>query len=148
MPAATAGAVRAQIASGDVAPLYLLQGEDDVEKSALAHEFETLVEEGLRAFNVERIHATDVGTGEKLAEAVASLIAAARTLPMMAPRRVVIVHQAQALLVPRRESEAASRALEQLETLSRASRRELSGLCANGALPRRGSSVAWHAGRP
>ena len=48
-------------------PLYLLQGEDEVEKSALAHEFEELVEEGLRAFNVERIHAGDVTTGDKLA---------------------------------------------------------------------------------
>jgi len=28
---------------------------DEVEKSPLAHEFEELVEEGLRAFNVERV---------------------------------------------------------------------------------------------
>jgi DNA polymerase III delta subunit len=36
---------------------------------------------------------------------------------MMAPRRVVIVLQADALLVPKRESEAASRALDELEAL-------------------------------
>ena len=53
----TPAAVRKQIESGATDPVYLLQGEDDVEKSALAHEFEELVEEGLRAFNVERIHA-------------------------------------------------------------------------------------------
>jgi len=35
----TPSAVRQQIASGTVAPVYLLQGEDDVEKSALAGEF-------------------------------------------------------------------------------------------------------------
>ena len=114
---ATPSAVRKQIKSGTPDPLYLLQGEDDVEKSALAHEFEELVEEGLRAFNVERIHAGDLTTGDRLADGVASLVAAVRTLPMMAPRRVVIVLQAETLLVPKRESEAATRALEELERL-------------------------------
>ena len=77
--------------SGDTDPIYLLQGEDDVEKSALAREFAELVDEGLRAFNVERIHAGDMTTGDRLADGVGSLVAAVRTLPMMAPRRVVIV---------------------------------------------------------
>ena len=36
---------------------------------------------------------------------------------MMVPRRVVIVHQAETLLAPKRESEAATRALEQVEEL-------------------------------
>jgi DNA polymerase III subunit delta len=115
MPAVTPAAVRKQINSGITDPVYLLQGEDDVEKSALAHEFEELVEEGLRAFNMERIHAADATTGDRLAAAVGNIIAAARTLPMMAPRRVVIVLQADALLAPRRESEAAERALAGLE---------------------------------
>ena len=44
--------------------LYLLQGDDEVEKSALAHEFEELVEEGLRGFNVDRIYAGDIRTGD------------------------------------------------------------------------------------
>ena len=48
---------------------------------------------------------------------MAALVAAARTLPMMAPRRVVIVMQAEALLVPKRESDAATRALDELEAL-------------------------------
>ena len=117
MPVATAAAVRKQISAGDTHPVYLLLGEDEVEKSALAHEFEELVEEGLRAFNVERMHTTDLTTGDKLAAAVASLVTAARTLPMMVPRRVVIVLQAENLLAPKRESEAASRALEELEQL-------------------------------
>ena len=117
MATLTPSVVRTQIASGAADPIYLLQGEDDVEKSALAGELADLVEEGLRAFNVERIHAGEMTTGDKLADGVASLVAAVRTLPMMAPRRVVIVMQAETLLVPRRESEAAARALEELETL-------------------------------
>ena len=110
-------AVRKQIASGETDPVYLLQGEDDVEKSALAHEFEELVEEGLRAFNVERIHAGDVASGDKIAAAVSSIATAVRTLPMMSPRRIVIVLQADGLLAPKRESDQATRALDTLETL-------------------------------
>lgn len=117
MPVASAASVRKQIKAGQPDPVYLLLGEDEVEKSALAHEFEELVEEGLRAFNVERMHSADLTTGDKLASAVAALVTATRTLPMMAPRRVVIVLQAEALLVPKRESEAATRALQELEGL-------------------------------
>jgi DNA polymerase III subunit delta len=109
--------VRKQIAAGDTDPIYLLQGEDDVEKSALASEFAELVDEGLRAFNVERIHAGEMTSGDKLADGVASLVTAVRTLPMMVPRRVVVVAQAETLLVPKRESEAATRALDELERL-------------------------------
>jgi DNA polymerase-3 subunit delta len=117
MPLKTTGAVRQQIAAGRPDPVYLLQGEDEIEKTALAREFESLVEEGLRAFNVERIHAGDATTGDRLAATVATVVAAARTLPMLAPRRVVVVLQAETMLVPKRESEAAARALAELEKL-------------------------------
>ena len=117
MASLTPSAVLKQIESGSPDPIYLLQGDDEIEKSALAASFADLVDEGLHAFNVERVHAGDLTTGDKLADGVASLIASARTLPMMAPRRVVTVQQAETLLVPKRESEAAARALDQLETL-------------------------------
>jgi DNA polymerase-3 subunit delta len=115
--AMTPAAVRAQIASGTADPVYLLIGDDELEKSALASDFADLVEEGLRAFNVDRIHAGEWTTGDKLVEGVESIVAAARTLPMMVPRRIVTVLQAEAILAPRRESEAAARALESLEAL-------------------------------
>jgi DNA polymerase III subunit delta len=138
MPVSSPAAVRKQIASGDTDPVYLLQGEDDVEKSALAHEFEAVVEEGLRAFNVERIHAGDVTTGDRLAAAISGLVGAARTLPMMAPRRVVIVLQADSLLVPKRESEAASRALEELERLIKQPEPQTTLVLVAGTLDKRG----------
>ncbi|HEY2904786.1 MAG TPA: DNA polymerase III subunit delta [Vicinamibacterales bacterium] len=137
MPLVSAASVRKQIASGTADPLYLLQGEDDVEKSALAAEFAELVEEGLRAFNVERIHAGDMTTGDRLADGVASIVAAARTLPMMAPRRVVMVLQAETLLAPKRESEAATRALEQLEALFKAPDPQAALVLVAGALDKR-----------
>lgn len=117
MPVTSPAAVRKQIAGGTPDAIYLLTGEDELEKSALAVEFGDLVEEGLRAFNVDRIHAGEWTTGDKLADGVESIVAAARTLPMMAPRRVVTVLQAEAVLTPKRESEAAARALEVLEAL-------------------------------
>jgi hypothetical protein len=39
MPVATPAAVRKQINAGLPDPVYLIQGDDDIEKSALAHEF-------------------------------------------------------------------------------------------------------------
>ncbi len=115
MPVATPASVRKQIESGRPGLVYLLQGEDDVEKAALAADFGDLVDEGLRAFNVERIHAADMTTGDRLASGVGALLAAARTLPMMSPWRVIVVHQAETLLLPKRESDAAARALASLE---------------------------------
>lgn len=117
MPVATPAAVRAQIASGTTDPIYLLRGEDEVEKSALAADLAALVDEELQAFNVERLYAGEMTTGEKLVDGVAALIDAVRTIPILVPRRVVIVFQAEAMLVPRRETDAATRALDRLEAL-------------------------------
>jgi DNA polymerase III delta subunit len=119
MPAATPAAVRRQIEQGTLDAVYLLLGEDAVEQAALADEFAETIEEGLRAFNVDRIHAGDWTTGDRLAAGVGALAAAVRTLPMMAPRRIVVLLHAESLLAPRRESEAAARAVEAVEALLR-----------------------------
>jgi DNA polymerase III delta subunit len=137
MATATPSAVRKQIAGGDTDRIYLLVGEDDVEKSALASEFAGLVDEGLRAFNVERIHAGDFTTGDRLADGVSAIVAAARTLPMMAPRRVVVVTQAETLMMPKRESEAATQALEALEALLERPEREATLVFVPAAVDRR-----------
>jgi len=102
MPSLSVSAATAQIESGDTAPVYLLQGDDDVAKSALAGRIEEIVEEELRAFNVERIHAAEMTSAERIEEGVEAVLNAARTLPMMAPRRVVTVFQAENLLQPKR----------------------------------------------
>src|SRR5690606_2233191 len=51
--------VRSQIAGGATDPVYVLAGDDDHEKSALALAFGEMVEADLRAFNVERLYASD-----------------------------------------------------------------------------------------
>lgn len=138
MPALTPAAVRTQIASGDTAPIYLLVGEDEREKAELLAAFANAIDEELRAFNVERVYARDLTTGERLAGGVASLVEAVQTVPLLAPRRVVIVLQAEAMLAPKRESEAASRALERLEALIASPVRETTLVfAASGPIDRR-----------
>ncbi len=100
-------AVLDQIASGDPDPVYLILGDDELEKAEVADAFEQIVDEGLRAFNVERLHGMDAALGD--------VVEATRTLPMMAARRVVILRRAEAALMPRRESKAASADLEVFE---------------------------------
>jgi len=111
LPPVSAADVRKQIASGRVGPLYLLIGPDEAEKASVAKQFADLIDEGLRAFNVERLYG-----GEATAE---SIVDAAKTLPMMADRRVVLVLQADRLLMPKRDTEATSRDLEILEAYVR-----------------------------
>jgi DNA polymerase-3 subunit delta len=95
-------AFRQQIARTETDPIYLIVGDDDHEKSALALALGQMIEDDLRAFNVERLYAND---GAVTPSAVTE---AARTLPMIAPRRVVIVLQAEALLAPKRRRSAAA----------------------------------------
>ena len=107
MPPIATSALRKQLASGQTGPLYALVGGDDVEKSEVAMEFTEIVDPDLRAFNVERIYGGETK--------VIDLVDAANTLPMMVPRRVVIVFEAEKLFIPKRESKAAEEELQRLE---------------------------------
>jgi DNA polymerase III subunit delta len=107
VPAVATSVVRKQIASGETEPLYALVGGDDTEKSAVAAEFAEMVDEGLRAFNVERMYGGEMKVND--------LVDSASTLPMMVPRRVVIVFGAEKLFIPKRESKAADEELQRLE---------------------------------
>ena len=69
--------------------------------SRLASDIAAVVEDELRAFNMERIYA-----GEKGATA-AAIVEAARQLPMMGDRRVVVVLRAERLLKPKRRGKGA-----------------------------------------
>ena len=99
-------AIQRQIASGTLDPVYLLLGDDEYEKRELATEFEEAIGAELRAFNVERFHGGESSLGD--------VLAAAQTLPMMAPRRLIVVLSAERVLEPKRESAAATRDAEAL----------------------------------
>ena len=105
MTASSPAAVRKQIASGETGPLYLILGDDEGERARLAREFIHVVEEDLRPFNVERLYGGDKTT------TIATVLAAARMLPMLAPRRIVILSQAEYVL----QRKAAEHDLEAFE---------------------------------
>jgi DNA polymerase-3 subunit delta len=96
MPQATPADVRAAVAGRTPASVYLILGDDEAEMSNLAADITSLVEDELRAFNVDRLYA-----GEKTASP-AAIVEAARTLPMMGDRRLVVVLRAERILKPRR----------------------------------------------
>jgi DNA polymerase-3 subunit delta len=100
MPSSTPVAVRKQLASGKADPIYLIVGDDDAEMSRLASDIAAVVDDELRAFNVERMYATDRSVTP------GTIVEAARLLPMMSDRRVVVVLRAEKLLKPKRRGKA------------------------------------------
>ncbi|MEO8076425.1 MAG: DNA polymerase III subunit delta [Acidobacteriota bacterium] len=98
MPASTPQALRKQVKQGKLDPVYLIVGDDDAEMAGLAAELSSVVEDELRAFNLERLYA-----GEKIASP-AAIVQSARTLPMMGDRRMVVVLRAERILKPKRRS--------------------------------------------
>jgi DNA polymerase III delta subunit len=107
MPILTTAILRKHLAAGETDPVYMLVGADDLEKSAVAAEFAEMVEEDLRPFNVERMYGGETKVDQ--------LVDAANTLPMMVPRRVVVVAEAEKLLMPKRESKASEEDQRRLE---------------------------------
>jgi len=97
--------VRAQIKAGQTGPLYLLEGDDLQSRHDLALEFAALVEDGLQAFNVESFYANEATTAGARDQMIGAILSTAPTLPMMAPRRVVVVHAAERLLSPKRSKD-------------------------------------------
>jgi DNA polymerase-3 subunit delta len=102
---ATPQAVRKQLAQGKPDPVYVIVGDDDAEMSRLAAEISALVEDELRAFNLERMYATDKTVTP------ASIVESARTFPMLGDRRVVLVMRAEKILKPRRRGKGVEETL-------------------------------------
>jgi DNA polymerase-3 subunit delta len=96
VPTFSPESVRKQVASGTLHPVYLVVGDDDRLVSGVVDALSSSIEEDLRAFNYERFYATDKGV------LPAAAIEAAHVLPMMSPRRIVVVLRAEAWLKPKR----------------------------------------------
>src|SRR5919106_4760475 len=97
--------IRKQIKSGETGPLYVLEGDDLQSRHDLALEFAGLIDEGLQAFNVQSFYANEATNAPARDQLIGQIISNARTLPMMAPRRVIVVHEADRLLAPKRAKE-------------------------------------------
>ena len=102
MPQASPQAVRKQIAQRAPDPIYLIVGDDEAEMSRLGNDVSALVEDDLRAFNLERIYAGEKGGTP------ADIVESARTLPMMGDRRVIVVLRAERILKPKRKGKASA----------------------------------------
>ena len=109
MPTVSITEVRAAVKTRALDPLYLILGDDEAEMARLAGDITGVVEDELRAFNVERLYA-----GEKGASA-AGIVEAARQLPMMGDRRVVVVLRAERILKPKRRGKTAGEDDDEVE---------------------------------
>ena len=125
----TPSVAREQIASGDLEPIYLVLGDDAVEKAEMADAFEEIVEDGLRAFNVDRLHGAEATLGQ--------VTESTRMLPMMSPRRLVIVHHAERCLAPKRETKATAAYQEAFEAYLAAPPEQTTLVLVSGDLDKR-----------
>lgn len=99
MPAVSPQAVRQHAAKGTLQPVYLVVGDDERMMGGVVETISSVVEDELRAFNLERLYATDKDVTAD------SVIEAARIVPLgglLSPRRVVIVLRAEKWLKPKR----------------------------------------------
>ena len=78
----------AQIAAGDLQPVYLVVGDDEYAKDEIGKAFQAAVPEDIQAFAFERFTATD-----KISSA--TIVNSARTLPFLGDRRVIVVTRAE-----------------------------------------------------
>jgi len=85
-----------QIAGGRLEPVYVLEGPDAALKSRLVEQLIETIEADFRPFNVDKLFPPD--HREEARKQFWGMLQLARTLPMMAPRRVIVVAQAEKLM--------------------------------------------------
>jgi DNA polymerase-3 subunit delta len=87
MPALTAEALEAQLAAGELQPLYVVVGDDEGEKDAVARAFQATVPEEDQPFAFQRFSALETDPGV--------VVNSARTPSFLGNRRVIVVTRAE-----------------------------------------------------
>jgi DNA polymerase-3 subunit delta len=100
VPSLDQNALRKLIGSGRLGPLHVLVGEDVRLVEQAVNAIEATIDEADRPFAVDRVYAGESGG------APIDIAAAARVLPMLGDRRIVIVLRAERLLKPKRAVKA------------------------------------------
>ncbi|MCC7008338.1 MAG: DNA polymerase III subunit delta [Acidobacteria bacterium] len=100
MPALDLAALKQQLQLARLAPVYLFVGEDVKLVDRMVDAVEAVIDPADRPFAVEHLYAGEPGG------APADVAAAARSLPMLGARRIVIVRRAERLLKPKRAARA------------------------------------------
>ena len=103
----------AQIAAGHLAPVYFITGPDAEMKSKVMTALAESLEADLRDFNLDRQHAAE--SKADLRKQLWNVLDQARTLPMMAPRRIVMLMGAERVLAAIREAEGSSDEIDAFE---------------------------------
>jgi DNA polymerase-3 subunit delta len=96
VPLLSVDALRKQIKSGKLAPVYVIVGEDTKLIDGLVDGIEATIDPADRAFSVDRVYATEGGG------APVDIIASARTPSMLGGPRVVIVLRSERFFKPKR----------------------------------------------
>ena len=107
-----------QLLAGRVEPVYLLTGPDEDLKGHIVAQFVGSIDEDLRAFNVDRIHVADAKAEQR--KQLWTLLDLCRTLPMVAPRRFVVVLSAHKLIGAMRDADGGSAELAAFESYLKA----------------------------
>jgi len=96
VPLLSVDALRKQIKSGKLAPVYVIVGDDTKLVDGLVDGIEATIDPADRAFSVDRVYAAEGGG------APVDIIASARTPSMLGGPRVVIVLRAERFFKPKR----------------------------------------------
>jgi DNA polymerase III delta subunit len=107
-----------RINAGDVAPVYFIHGPDTELKSSIISALGDTLEEDLRAFNFDRQQAAE-SKGD-LRRQLWTLLDLARTMPMLVPRRIVVLTGAERVLGALRDADGGSDELEAFEAYLKA----------------------------
>ncbi len=87
MPALTRDALEAQLAAGEFHPIYLVVGDDEIEKDDIGRAFQATVPEDAQPFAFEPHSALDVDP--------AAIVNSARTMSFLGDRRIIVVTRAE-----------------------------------------------------
>jgi DNA polymerase-3 subunit delta len=85
--ALTRDALQAQLAAGALQPIYLVVGDDEIEKDEIARAFQAAMPEDVQPFAFERHSALDTDPSV--------VVNSARTLPFLGDRRMIVVTRAE-----------------------------------------------------
>jgi DNA polymerase-3 subunit delta len=97
MPVLGQEVVVAQLAKGELHPLYVVVGDDEYAKDEFARALQGAVPEDVQPFAFERYSALDATTTP------ATVVNSARTLPFLGDRRVIVVTRAEKWFTGRRK---------------------------------------------
>ncbi|MEW5980956.1 MAG: DNA polymerase III subunit delta [Acidobacteriota bacterium] len=114
-PRLSPSAFKERIAAGGPQGSYLLVGPDHALKDELTSLLAGSLDEGLRAFNLDRLHVAD--SRPEARGQVWMLADLARTHPVMAPWRLIIVHGVEKLVTALRKPEGARGEWDELGAL-------------------------------